>query len=368
MYKQRLYQILRAFIVICSGIGIYFLLKYTIGMFYPIILAVLFSMLLHPFVTFMETKLKFPRPLATITMMVMVFGLFIGATFLIVSELFQSTAYLAEQIPAHFQTLVHFGAELLNTKILPVYQKVISLFHTLDGSQQTTIHEHIKQFTNHIASTGAGLLQDGILKIPVLISKLPNSITVFLFTVLATFLITNDFVGLQQVSGKLFPVSTKRSVKNVIKQLKSAFTGYIKAQLILVFITACIIFFGLLLLGVEHTLTITLFAFVMDLLPYIGTGIIFIPWIIYLFITADFSLTIGITIIYMIIVVSRQVLEPKILSSSMGINPLAALISLFVGIQLWGVTGIIIAPILLIFINALYQAGIWKQIGLFIKG
>jgi sporulation integral membrane protein YtvI len=296
------------------------------------------------------------------------FGIFIGGVFLIISELFQGTAYLAEQVPDHFQTLVHFGAELLNTKILPLYQKVISLFHTLNGSHQTMIHANIKQFTNHIASTGAGYLKRGILKVPILMSKLPSSITVVLFIVLATFFITNDFVRLKQIGGKLVPESARRSVDNVIKHLNSAFIAFIKAQFILVLISACIIFFGLLLIRVEHVLTITLFAFIMDLLPYIGTGIIFIPWIIYLFITADFPMTIGITIIYMIVVISRQVLEPKILSSSMGINPLAALTSLFIGIQLWGVTGIIIAPISLIFINALYQAGVWKQIGQFIKG
>ncbi len=337
-------------------------------MFYPIILAALFSLLLHPFVTFLEQKLRFPRPLATFTMMIVMFGIFIGGVFLIISELFQGTAYLAEQVPDHFQTLVHFGAELLNTKILPLYQKVISLFHTLNGSHQTMIHANIKQFTNHIASTGAGYLKRGILKVPILMSKLPSSITVVLFIVLATFFITNDFVRLKQIGGKLVPESARRSVDNVIKHLNSAFIAFIKAQFILVLISACIIFFGLLLIRVEHVLTITLFAFIMDLLPYIGTGIIFIPWIIYLFITADFPMTIGITIIYMIVVISRQVLEPKILSSSMGINPLAALTSLFIGIQLWGVTGIIIAPISLIFINALYQAGVWKQIGQFIKG
>lgn len=325
-------------------------------------------MMLHPFVTFLEKKIKFPRALATITVMGMVFGLFIGGAFLIASELFQSTAYLADQIPVHFQTLIHFGEELLNTKILPLYQKVISFFHTLDGSSQTTIHEHIKQFTNHIASTGARFLQDSILKIPVLLTMLPNSITVFLFIILATFLITNDYSRLRQIIGKLFPVPAKRSALNVIKQLKRAFSGFIRAQLMLVFITSIIVFFGLLVLRVDHALTITLFAFVMDLLPYIGTGIIFIPWVIYLFITANYSMTISITILYMIIVISRQILEPKILSSNMGMNPLAALISLFVGIQLWGIAGIIIAPILLIFIIALYQAGIWKQIGMFIKG
>lgn len=368
MYKLRLYQFLRVLIIIGAIIATYVFLKFTILYLYPFILAILLSVLIHPFVTFFEARLKLPRVLATLGVIVLLFLLITGALFLIVTELFQGTAYLAEKVPMHFQTIINLGEEFLNNKILPLYHKVISFFHTLDPSQQTAINENIKRFTDGIASTGTELLRNALLKIPAMLSLLPHSVTVLMFTVLATFLITNDFPGLKTAVKRIFPVNTRSSIKHVIVHLKRAFVGFIKAQLILIFITACIIFIGLTFLQADHVLTITLLASVVDLIPYIGTGFIFIPWIVYLFITTNYSMTIGLSILYMVIIISRQILEPKILSSNLGIKPLVALFGLFIGIQLWGLPGIVIAPLLLVFLNALYQAGIIKQIGTFIKG
>lgn len=368
MYKPRLFQILRILIVVGALLGSYFLMKLTILFLYPLLLAVIISFVIDPFVSFFEKRLKFPRFVATIIVIIVMFLIIIGTLLLVITEVFQGTAYLADKVPAQFQVFIHFAEEILNTKVLPLYHKVISFFHTLDPSQQITISENIKHFTNQIASTGADLLQNFLLKIPVVLSFLPNSITVFMFTVLATILITNDLSRLKQAVKKVTPSSARSSTKHIFQHIKKAFSGFIKAQLMLVFITASIIFIGLLFLGVDHVLTIVLLAMVLDLIPFIGTGVIFIPWIIYLFITANYQMTISLTILYMIIIISRQILEPKILSSNMGMHPLVALIGLFVGFQLWGLLGILIAPVMLVLLNALYQAGVMKQIGLFIKG
>src|SRR5699024_5390579 len=149
---------------------------------------------------------------------------------------------------------------------------------------------------------------------------------------------------------------------------KKALTGFMKAQFILIFITMLIIFAGLSLLKVDHAVTIALLAALVDLFPYIGTGIIFIPWAVYLFITGNYSLTIGLTLLYMFIIIVRQFLEPKILSSNIGLHPLAVLIVLFISMQLWGVSGIIIAPILVVVGIVLFQTEIFHKVLMFIKG
>src|SRR5690625_1805820 len=91
-----------------------------------------------------------------------------------------------------------------------------------------------------------------------------------------------------------------------------------------------------------------------DIFQFIMKILIFIPCIGYLFITNDYFLTIGLSIIYMVVVILRQFIEPKILSAHIGINPLLALIILFFSIQFWGIGGILFTPILLILISALF--------------
>ena len=140
-----------------------------------------------------------------------------------------------------------------------------------------------------------------------------------------------------------------------------------KAQLILLLLTAIIIFIGLSILRIDHSFTITLFIAVIDLIPILGIGIVFIPWILYLFFTKSFTTTIGLCLLYMVTIVFRQMIEPKIVAESIGIHPLIALVILFVSVQVWGMGGILLAPVLFIICSALYQSEIIKILWAFIN-
>src|SRR5699024_8701623 len=104
-----------------------------------------------------------------------------------------------------------------------------------------------------------------------------------------------------------------------------------------------------------------------EVLPYLGTGTVFIPWIIYQFIVGNYGMVIGLSILYGIVIVQRQLMEPKILSSSIGMDPLATLISLFVGFKLIGFLGLIVGPVVLVLITTLYRAHVFKEIWHYIR-
>src|SRR5699024_3198760 len=133
-------------------------------------------------------------------------------------------------------------------------------------------------------------------------------------------------------------------------------TGFIKGQLIIASMTFIIILVGLILFKIEHGLTIALFSFLIDFLPYLGVGLIFLPWIVYAFFMKSYSLAIKLSIIYMCVIIAMQLLEPKIIADSIGINPLIALIILFISLQLFGVSGFLLSPLILILISAFYHA------------
>lgn len=363
-----MYQLLRFFIVLITIISIYLILQLAVPSIYPFLLAILLSLLLNPVVTFLEEKMKVPRVFATIMVMAIAFLLLIGSIIFIITELVQGTTYLAENIPEHFRTFVYVIEDFIDGQLLPLYHKLTSLFHTLSPTQQATISENLKQTINQFASVGTNFLQNFLLQIPLTLTILPESVAIVVFILIATFIMTNDWNKLVQSIKKIIPNTVHETGKNVWNHLQRAVFGFLKAQLLLISITALIIFVGLVIFRIDHAFTIALIAALVDVLPLIGTGVIFIPWILFLFLTANYSLTISITILYMVVVIQRQLFEPKILSSNIGLNPLAALVALFAGIQIWGVLGLFIGPILLIIVNAFYQAGVFNQIGQFIKG
>lgn len=369
MYMQLIHPLKRLLLVIAGMVILYFSLKYMILFFYPFLIAMTISYMMNPFVTYLENTIKIPRTISTILSISIFLIIILFISSLLFTEFIQGTTYLAEQIPAYFQDFIVFIESLISNKIIPLYHKLTSFLQTLNPSQQITTNEYLNQFTSQIAKTGTTFLRNVLLKIPAILSLLPQSITMFIFIILATFFMTNDWNKLKTVLSNFLPVSLNRTGKTMLVQIEKSLLGFIKAQFILVLTSAVIIIIGLLFLQIDHALTIALLIAVVDLLPLIGTGIVFIPWIIFLFLNANYSLTIGLTILYMIVVVSRQILEPKILSTAIGINPLVALLILFISIQLWGpLPGIIIAPFFLVLTSALYQVGVPLSVWNYIKG
>jgi sporulation integral membrane protein YtvI len=119
---------------------------------------------------------------------------------------------------------------------------------------------------------------------------------------------------------------------------------------------------------VEYAITVALIIGLVDLIPYLGTGLIFVPWIIFLAISGNLPLAIGLGVLYLIVIVQRQLMEPNILSSSIGLDPLTTLVSLFIGFQLIGFLGLLVGPVTVVIFNTLYKAGVFHEIYAFIIG
>ncbi|WP_404453518.1 sporulation integral membrane protein YtvI [Virgibacillus necropolis] len=368
MYLQYIDRILRFLFVIIIFISGFFLAKYSMIYLYPFIIAILCAFILNPSVNILEGRLKLPRTLATLIVLSVFLLVSVLCIAIIVNELIQGTTFLANQLPAHFQDFVALCEEFFYSNVLPLYDKLATLFNSLDSSQQQAINNNLEKITNQITTSGTVIIKEFLMNIPETLIILPSSLTIFTVTLFAAFLVTKDWNQLQTLAINTFPFIKKPIVKDFLKHIKSSIMGFLKAQVVLVFITATFIYIGLLLLDVKYALTIAILAALLDLLPYIGTGVIFIPWIGYLFITGHYSMTIKLSILYMLIIVVRQIIEPKLLSSSIGVNPLAALLTMFIGLNLWGVLGLLISPIILIICNACYQTNVIKQIFIYIKG
>jgi len=132
---------------------------------------------------------------------------------------------------------------------------------------------------------------------------------------------------------------------------------YIKAQAILISVTFVVILLALLIMGVKHAFIIALVAGIFDVLPLLGVSTIFIPWITYLFIVGDTQLAIMLTILWLVVVLTRQFLEPKITGDSLGVSAFTMLSFMIISLSLFGVAGLILSPILLILIKALIDQG-----------
>lgn len=368
MNLKLVHQILRSLFIIAIVIGGLLAFYYLSTITYPFIIALIIAYMINPLVTLFEKKAKIPRYLSVFLVLILVFAVIAGLLTLLIAEIISGSNYLAANVPQHFEKLVVYLEQYFAGQIIPLYNQLANTFENLDPSQKETISTNIESFAANIISSGKDVLENILTSIPAAVGWIPNFATVIIFVLLATFFISKDWDSLRRRFSSLLPKKAKESGKTVFTDLRKALFGFIKAQATLISITTVIVLIGLLFLRVEYAITIALIIGVVDILPYLGTGLIFVPWIIYSFFTGDIAFTIGLLVLYIIVIVQRQIMEPKILSSSIGLDPLATLIALFVGYKLFGFLGLIIGPVVLVIGKTLHSANVFKDIWYYIVG
>lgn len=365
---QYVYSTLR--FILLAGVTLLsvFLCFYVSTLTYPFIIALFLAMIINPFVNFLHHKGKLPRGLSVIISLLLLISITAGVLVLLIAEIVTGTSYLAKVIPGHLDLFAVYIETFIVTKIMPIYNQLMAAFNTLGTSQQQSIIINIQNIGEQIASSVGQFIKNFLENIPAIVSWLPNAATVFIFSLLATFFISKDWYKFKTALSVFMPQKAKKSGRTIYDELRKALIGFIRAQATLISITTSIVLVGLLILKVDYAITIALIIGIVDLLPYLGTGLIFVPWIIYLSFSGSLPLAIGLGVLYIIVIIQRQIMEPKILSSTIGVDPLATLISLFVGYKLLGFLGLVAGPIALVIIKTLYRAGIYKDAWKFITG
>lgn len=351
-------------IVVLALVSLFYLSRVT----YPFLIALAIAFLINPLVNFFEKKGRMPRILSVIVSLFIIIALFAGLITLLIAEIVSGATYLANVVPQHLDTLIAYVEDVFAGQIIPFYNHITSMFSKLDAGQQNTIMDNIQNVGKRFGTTVGSFIQKFFLNIPTIISWFPSTATVLIFSLLATFFISKDWNRLTAFMGRLLPDKAMDSSKTVFVDLKKALFGFVRAQLTLISITAVIILIGLLILRVDYAITIALIMGIVDIIPYLGTGAIFIPWIIYEIIAGDMGLAIGLGVLYVVVLAQRQIMEPKILSSNIGLDPLATLIALFVGFKTIGFLGLIVGPVTLVIISTLHRANIFRDLWEFIKG
>ncbi|OIK07978.1 sporulation integral membrane protein YtvI [Bacillus sp. MUM 13] len=351
-------------IIALGGIVLFYISRYT----YPFIIAMIIAFFMNPLVDFLEIKGRMPRGLAVIISIVFILSVFAGLITILIAEIVSGADYLGGVVPAHLDTLINYLEDFAAGQLIPFYNKIAVLFNNLDVKQQTTILDNIQNVGQKLGSTAGNFIQGFFQNIPAIIGWFPNAASVLIFSLLATFFISKDWYRMSNFSGRILPTKIFSSGKRIIEDLKKALFGFIRAQFTLISLTTIIVLIGLLILRVKYAITIALICGIVDLLPYLGTGTVFVPWIIYEVISGNTSLAIGLSVLYVIVLVQRQLMEPKVLSSSIGLDPLATLVSLFAGFKLIGFLGLAAGPVVLVIINTLIKAHVFSDIWDFIMG
>ena len=137
----------------------------------------------------------------------------------------------------------------------------------------------------------------------------------------------------------------------------------LKAQSLLWLITFCFLLGGFWLLRLPYALLMAAVTTLVDALPVLGTGTVLLPWALFHLLLGTPLHGAALLALYAVITLVRSLLEPKLVASQVGLPPLAALIAMYMGYCLFGLGGMILLPILLLFVKQLQDGGfvrVWR--------
>ncbi len=329
---------------------IYIFLNYVGGLFLPFIIGYILCIILYPLFKILNNRYKIPKPTSSILCIgiLILLVIFIGVG--IVGQIVKEGKEFIKDLPYYIQSIKNTFDEL--------NYKIQSLMKILPDGLENTI---IGFFENSSSILGE-LLGNGLKNTSIkVIKKVPNALMITIISIISCYLMLIDKENIQKFIVRQLPKKYANKFGIVKSGIGDAVFGYIKAQAIIMCLIATVCFLGLLLLDAPYALFIAVVIGIIDALPVFGSGFILWPWALYNVITGNYGLSIGLIIIYVVVLLTRQFVEPKILGKQIGIHPLATLMSIYIGLQVFGVFGFIIGPVIMVIIKALQNENILPQ-------
>lgn len=347
---------------------IYLFFKYCFGVAAPFLLSFFFAVLLQRPLKWLDKKTKnkchtlwsILLVLFVIAIILVPVGLIIGA---IVREVGSFVSYLSEQLNDLPAFLVTLEREVLNSlKFLPdgiyttVSDKVTEFFGNLiNDFDLSALGINTQSITSGITSGISGIYN--------VAKSVPSVLLAVVIGIIAWIFFTKDYRKIVNFIKLQLPDNHK----NILSETKQVFSKTILKMLraygIIMFITFCELFLGfsiLNLIGVMNNnfaFIIAICIAIFDILPVAGSGGILIPWALISLIAGNMGQAIGLIVIYAVITVIRQYIEPKIVGSSLGVHPLVTLAGLYFGLKLFGFMGMFIVPISVMTVKAFNDTG-----------
>ena len=345
-------------ILVISIIGVY--LGFRLAIFYmPFLIAFILSLLLEPCIRFIMRKTKLRRKTSSIIVFLIAIIIIVGLVVWMGATLVSEASNLLTSLNEYFEK----GYALVQDFISRID---FSRFHIPDDIMNA-IQSSAMEFLGMLSEWAKNALTGAIN----FLTSIPTIGVYLVVTLLSLYFMCVDKIYMIDQLEHHMPETWVKRIGVHLKDLVKSLGGYLKAEVTLVFISFVITLIGLYIfhfvgLNVPYPLLMAFIIGFVDLLPIFGSGTVMIPWAILSACTGDFTLAIAILVLWAVISIVRQLLEPRIVSGNIGIHPIFTLIAMYTGFKFIGVIGMIIGPIILIILKNIFATfidkGVFKSI------
>lgn len=301
----------------------------------PFILACLFSAVLDPIVDGLERK-GMPRSLGTLGAMIVVGLSLLGSVWALTFNLLREAELLRVNVPQYVAALREAADRWLQamkwvTEELP-----------------PPFDQALAEWTEQLVVAAGGLVP------PVIawIGALPGAAVVLMVASLTAYFITRDKRQLSAFLFRQLPKGWHNEATRLKQEIVTGILGYVRAQAILVGLSAVLSVAGLQLFGYRYAWSLGILAGVLDLAPMIGPSGVFVPLIFIGLVNGHTVRTLGVVCVWLVVLLARQIVEPEVVGKHVGLHPVTSIVAVYFGGRLLGAHGLLLGPIIAVIIKA----------------
>ena len=340
IYKKNKQAVHNIAILLVSILFCFLFFKYLSPIFLPFIIGWLMSLLFNPLADKLENH-KVPRGISALLGILILLGILGLLGFWSGNSIIDKAQHFSENLPYYM--------ELAETKMAEFWDQFDTFCEKLPPALQASFLEFQNNATGMLLSlipkgSGGGAL-----------GGVSDFFIAFFVALISAYFFTKDREKIHAVYEDHLAPLLGVSVHTTKTELKASVWGYIKTQFILMGFTFTLTIIAMLAMHSPYALLLSIIIAIIDALPFFGSGFILWPGAVIHLLTGNTFLAIGYLVLYASIQVMRQILQPKILGTQIGLHPLLTLFSMYFGFQCIGVLGLIIGPIIAVILKAFFQ-------------
>ena len=328
-----------------------YLVPPLLSLFMPFVLALVTAWLLNPMVKGLQRRLGLSRGVLSLFLILLAFAAAGGALFGLGYSLFSEVSALLADWQgawAALQTGVDAAGAWLD-----------KLLAYLPGELRVFIDENLDRLWAALYDWVSAVAPALGARAGNFAMGVPSFVVALIVFIMAAYFITADYPHYRFLMTDRLPPEVRTFVSHVKHTALGAFAGYVRAEVIISIGVFAILLVGFLLIGQSYAVLLALLLAVLDFIPIIGSGTIMVPWAVIDLITGDWTHALGLMVVWGVVCVFRRVAEPKAVGSQTGLSPILSLISMYVGMRLAGVLGMILGPVLCLVVLNVARTGIF---------
>ncbi len=313
---------------------IYFVFKVAAVYLFPFLIGIIIAYIVQRPASIISKKIKINKKICAAVLSVFFFVAFF-LFLLLIGWIVYSQSHRV------IKTFINEGysGKLIDNIFLPILEKI----NKFNPNQVITLNKIYTETLNEFIQKTGALLSNFFTSF---IKKIPAFLFSFVITIVSTCYISKDFERLYLFLKGFISEKTLKKITDIKDAFLESFRGISIGYLWLFLITFIELIIGFLFLNISNVFLVAFLISIIDILPVFGTGIVLLPWSILEIFQYNYRKGIGLVVLYFIIVVVRNFVEPKIIGKQIGINPLFTMFFIFLGLKIGGVIGMITLPVL----------------------